>query len=282
MRELSTKAWAGRQERLSLFLRLGDADVLLAYSFALFVIAGVQRFLDDNSFDALREFNAGEILALCAIYSVLTAKTGVIALSRADFAVISACALLMLPPVSQHFAFLGAGLAGLYFVLHYPRHTALAQVGQLWLAISCYESFGQLFFKLVSAPLMQAELSVIALIGPPLGFPVSKDGIRIVSPDGWFIFMLERCSAFHNISLAILMWLSFLKLAGAEARRPQLVALGVAVLSIFLLNGWRMLLMTPSPAAYDFWHGGAGALLFSCGAFFAVALPTALSLRRRA
>ncbi|BDV39673.1 hypothetical protein DSM21852_29260 [Methylocystis bryophila] len=274
--------WSGWAERLLLRLKLTDANVLLLYSFALFVIAGVQRFLDDSSLDALLEFNAGEILALCAIYSLVTAKTGVITLSRIDFAVISACALLMLAPVSQHFAFLGAGLAGLYFVIHYPRRAALAQVGQLWLAIACYESFGRLFFKLVSAPLMQAELSMIALIGPPLGFPVSKDGIRLVSPDGWFIFMLERCSAFHNISLAILMWLSFLKLASAEAERPQFAALGIAVLSIFLLNEWRMLLMTPSPTAFYFWHGGAGALLFSCAAFFAVAVPTALSLRRPA
>jgi len=155
-------------------------------------------------------------------------------------------------------------------------------VGQLWLAISCYESFGRLFFKLVSAPLMDAELSFIARMGPALGFQVSRDGIRLVSPDGWFIFMLERCSAFHNLSLAVLVWLSLLKLASAEVHRPQLVALAVAVLSIFLLNALRILLMTPSAAAYHFWHEGAGSVVFSCAAFFAVALPTALSLRQRA
>jgi exosortase/archaeosortase family protein len=282
MSELSAKSSISRQDRASLAWKLGDAEVLLLYSFALFVTAVVQRFLDGNSLDTLFEFNAGEILALCAMYAVVKPKTGVITLSRSDFVVISACALLMLPPVSQHFAFFGAGIAGLYFVFRSPRDAQLAQVGQLWLAISCYESVGRLFFRLVSEPLMQAELLFIAKIGPALGFQFARDGIRLVSPDGWFIYMMERCSAFHNISLAILVWLSLLKIAGAEVHRPQLIALGGAILSIVLLNALRILMMTPSSDAFYFWHDGAGALIFSCVTFFAVALPTALSLRQTA
>jgi len=282
MRDSSAQGLIAWKERLTLLSISGDAAILLLYSAALCVIAGVERYLGGASLDGLVDFNAGEILALYAIYSVVTAKTALITLSRADLAVIAACALLMLPPVSQHFAFFGAGVAGLYLVLRHPRKAPLSQVGWLWLAISFYESFSQLLFKFISATWIQGEVHFAAWIGPLLGFPITRDGIRLVSPDGWFIYILESCSAFSNISLAILLWLSLLTLAGAEIHRRQLVALGVAAVSIFLLNALRILLMTPSQPAWYFWHEGTGALIFSAVTFLAVALPTALSLRSRA
>ena len=282
MRDSSAQGLIAWKERLAHLSMSGDAAILLLYSVALCVIAGVERYLVGSSSDGLVDFNAGEILALCAIYSVVTAKATEVALSRADLAVISACALLMLLPVSQHFAFLGAGAAGLYFVLRNPRSAPLSQVGLLWLALSFYESFSQLLFKFVSASWIQAEVRFVAWTGPFLGFPITRDGIRLVSPNGWFIFMLEQCSSFSNIALAILLWLSLLTLAGAEIHRRHLVALGVAALSIFLLNALRVLLMTPSQPDWHFWHEGTGALIFSGVTFLAVALPTALSLRSRA
>jgi len=187
--------------------------------------------------------------------------------------------MLFLPPVSQHFAFLGATIAGLYFWLRRPHNAQLAQVGQLWLAISVYESLGRLFFKLVSAPIIQAEVSIIAKVGPLLGFAVSLDGIRLTSPNGWFIYILESCSSFHNVSLAILVWLSLVKLGRAEIRGRQLIALGAAILAIICLNVLRILLMTPSQEFFFFWHDGNGTIIFSCLTFLAVAVPTGASLR---
>lgn len=282
MNEMSAKAATAPSPRLSIALKFGDADILLLYSAALFVISGVQKFLEGASFNVLFEFNAGEMLALCAVYIVVKSKSGAIALTRTDLAVIAACSLFMLPPVSQHFAFFGASLAGLYFLLRKPRDSRLFDVGLLWLALSTYETFGRLLFKLISGPLMQLELFFIAKIGPWLGFSFVRDGIRLVSPSGWYVYMMEQCSSFHNISLALLIWLSLLKIASAEVRRPQFVALGVAIFSIILLNAFRVMLMTLSPPAHYFWHFGAGSLLFSSATFLAVALPTAVSLRRGA
>jgi hypothetical protein len=262
--------------------KFGDAEIVLLYSLALFLIALAHRFIGNAAFDIVFEFNAGEVLALCAIYVTVKPRTADVVLSRMDLGVIAACSLLMLPPGSQHFAFLGASVAGLYFVLRRPNDPTLNQVGLLWLAIAGYESFGRLFFKLVSGPLMQLELVFIAKIGPFLGFHFFKDGIRLVSSSGWYVYMMDRCSSFHNISLAVLIWLSLLKIAGADIRRRQFVALGVATLSIIVLNAIRFMLMTISPGVYYFLHDGVGTLIFSCATFFAVAMPTAFSLRREA
>lgn len=282
MSESSAKELVGRSSGTQISLKIDDAQVLIVYSIALFIIAGVQRVLDYNSIDALFEFNAAELLALYAIYCVVKPKFGAAILSRTDLFVIAACSLLMLPPISMHFAFFGAGIAGLYFLLRAPRLPELIRLGQLWLAISCYESFGRLLFKLVSGPLMRAELLFIGKVGPWLGFHFVQDGIRLVSPAGWYIFMMERCSSFHNISLALLIWLSLLTIAEAQVHRRQIVALVAAVVLIILLNALRIMLMTLSEGSYNLWHGGAGTLIFSCATFIAVVLPTAMSLGRRA
>ncbi len=267
-------------------LKLTDADVLLFYTFALFAVGGVQRFLDEYSkgvqpaVSSLFAVNAGELLAFVAIYSVLKAKIDIVVLSRVDFTIISVCAMFFLLP-QRTLPFAGATIAGLYFWRRRPYNARLASAGQLWLAISLYEAWGRMLFNIVSAPLIQLEAFVIAKIGQWIGAGLSLDGIRIYSPSGWFVFILEGCSSFHNASLAVLIWLSLIKLAGAKVSGSKLVALGVGVLAIICLNVLRLLLMTPSEEAYNFWHGASGAIIFSCLTLGAIAVPTAISLRPR-
>ncbi len=276
------------QARLAaLPLKLADADVLLFYTFALLAVGGIQRFLDAylhgahrSAFDVAvtHEVNAGELLAFVAIYSVLKSKIDTIRLSIVDFIIIAACAMFFLPP-KPSLPFLGATIAGLYFWRRRPYNAQLASAGQLWLAISVYRFWGRQFFQIVSAPLIQAEAFIIAKAGQLFGFGLSLDGIRLHSPNGWFVYILEGCSSFHNASLAVLIWLSLIKLAGTKVSGSKLMALGVGILAIVCLNALRILLMTPSEEAYLFWHEGSGATLFSCFTLGAIAVPTILSLR---
>ena len=273
------------QGRLAIFpLKPTDADVLLFYSFALFAVGCVQRFLDAYPDDTQRavtslfKANAGELLAFVAITSVFKSKIDIVSLSRVDFVIISACAMFFLPS-EPSLPYVGATIAGLYFWCHRPYNEQLASAGQLWLAISAHKIWGPLFFQIVSAPIIQAEVFVIAKAGQLFGFGLSLDGIRIVSPNGWFVFILEGCSSFHNASLAALVWLSLIKLAGAKVSGLKVMALGIGILAIVCLNELRILLMTPSEDAYHFWHEGIGATLFSCFTFGAIAIPTILSLR---
>ncbi len=276
------------QARLAaLPLKLADADVLLFYTFALLAVGGIQRFLDAylrgahrSAFDVAvsHEVNAGELLAFVAIYSVLKSKIDTIRLSIVDFIIIAACAMFFLPP-KPSLPFLGATIAGLYFWRRRPYNAQLASAGQLWLAISVYRFWGRQFFQIVSAPLIQGEAFIIAKAGELFGFGLSLDGIRLHSPNGWFVYILEGCSSFHNASLAVLICLSLIKLAGTKVSGSKLMALGVGILAIVCLNALRILLMTPSEEAYLFWHEGSGATLFSCFTLGAIAVPTILSLR---
>ncbi len=272
---------ADRAYSVAKWFKLVDGDVLLVYTLALFAVGGM-RFLGAaaNEVHKVFEVNAGELLAFVAIYSLIKSKNDTIVLSRADFAILSACALFFLPP-ETHFPFFGATIAGLYFWRRRARNPQFASVGQLWLALSIYEMWGPLFFRVVSAPIIRAEVALIVKAGGLLGFGLDNDGVLLRSPSGWLVIVIEGCSSFHNVSLAFLVWLSLLKLDGATASRANLSALGVGVLMIVCLNALRILLMTPSEAYYTFWHSGNGAILFSCLTLAAIAVPTMISLRRR-
>ena len=262
-------------------LKLTDAHVVLLFAFAFLAVGGFQRFMDAYGESVFRAFasmfNTAEFLALLAIYSVYKSEPHSIILSRLDFGIVAACALFLLLP-NQSLPFIGATAAGLYFL---RRNAQLASVAQLLLAISCYELWGRLLFKIVSAPIIQAELSVISKFGQWLGYDFDLDGILLVSSNGWSIFMMEDCSSFHNISLAVLVWLSLIKLAEAKATGLTLAALCAGAAGIICINGLRILLMTSSEEAYLFWHNGNGAIIFSCVTLAVIAFPTIASIQLR-
>jgi hypothetical protein len=271
-----------RREGASPCFAIGDGAVILLYSFALFIVAGVHRALQagaPDSVSAVVEFSAAQILALGAIYRLVRSAPGAVALSGADLAVISCAALLLASPFSVHPAFAGAGLAGLWLMLRRRGDARLVAIGQLWLALGAYVSFGRLLFPLISEAIVRFELEFMTGYGRIAGFRL-PDGIPLVASDGWFITLIERSWSFHNLSLAVLLWLSLTRLAGVGIRRRQLTALGVAVVLVLLLNATRLMLMTGSRESYPFWHDGTGAVLISSATLLAVLLPTAISLRR--
>jgi hypothetical protein len=268
--------------------KLTDGDVLLIYTFAL-LAGGVIRRVQNTYlhaeetttfFSAATQINAGELLAFFAIATVLRSKIDPVRLSKFDYVVTSVCALFFLLP-KQGLPFVGATIAGLYFWRWRPPNAQLASAGQLWLAISAYRFWGILFFQIVAVPIVQVEAFVIGKIGQLLGFGLTVEGVRLYGPNGWFVYVMEGCSSFHNSSLAVLVWLSLIKLAGSKVSGSNLMALGIGILAIFCLNVLRILLMTPSEEAYHFWHEGGGATLFSCLTFGAIAGPTFLSLREQ-
>ena len=281
MHKMVSSDSADRNPSVTAWLKLVDGDVLLVFTLALFA-AGSMRFFEAGLYNAQKvlEVNAGELLAFVAIYSVIKSKSETIVLSRADFAILSACALSFLPP-EPRLSFLGAAIAGIYFWRRAGQNTQLASVGQLWVAVSVYELWGPLFFRIVSAPIIQAEVALISKVGELLGFGLNMDGVLLRSPSGWFVIVIEGCSSFHNVSLALLVWLSLLKLGGAQVGRSNLAALGVGVIMIVCLNALQILLMTASEEEYGFWHTGNGAILFSCLTLAAISFPTMISLRRR-
>ncbi len=263
-------------------LKLTDGDVLFVYTLALFAVGASVRLLSIYSSNRpgvsfLFEVNAGELLATFAIYCVIK-EIDTAVLTRFDFAIVSISAMFFLLP-DRSPPFVGATVAGLYFWRRRPYNEQLESVGQLWLAVSCYEIWGPFFFRLVSASIIKLEAFVVAAVGRFVGLGLELEGIRITSPNGWYVLIMEGCSSFHNVSLAFLVWLSLIKIGGAKLSRSKLPALGVGIVGVICLNVLRILLMTSREDTFHFWHDGHGATIFSCLTLMAIAVPTTISIR---
>jgi exosortase/archaeosortase family protein len=269
-----------------------DKFLLMFYAVALFIIANVQRYVSADAgndqagfrFALLLEANAGEVLSLFATYFILYSSNcvGRLQLARHEIFLLLFCALLFIPPQPGRLPFVGAGAMGFVLWRRKPYSAPVASLGQLWCVLSVFEVWGPFVFRIVSAPIVRVESAAVAWLGDQFGLGFSLDGILIRAPSGWSVFVLEACSSFHNISLAVLVWMSLLKLAGRTVDRSNLTAAGVGIVINVILNFFRIMIMAQSENDYRFWHDGVGAVLFSCVTLVAVALPTIFALHSSA
>jgi hypothetical protein len=269
---------------------LTDADVLVGYSVGIFLAAVVGRWVGavNPALDsAVRVFdvadvNAGEAMAACAMVSVGVASRHRLSLTARDYLVIAAATLLFLVPIPQNLPFVGATLAGAYFWRFRRDAPDLVSFGQLWIAVSAHAAWGKLFFRIMSVPILHLETLTIAEVGKAIGLGLTVAGAKLAAPSGWSVYILDPCSCFHNLSLAVLVWLSLLKLGREAVATRAWVALLTGSFLIIALNASRILLMTLSEAQYQYWHYGLGRSFFVCLTFAAIAVPTLVLIPSRA
>ena len=94
----------------------------------------------------------------------------------------------------------------------------------------------------------------------------------ITLPNGHGIVLYPYCSSFHNVSLALLCWLTLTKLRHLNLRGYDFVVGGLAASTMMLLNTARLYLMALDVDNYHFWHDGAGFYIFEVGASISVLL----------
>jgi exosortase/archaeosortase family protein len=269
-------------------MALADADLIFAYSLSIIVAAVVGKWIGFPDAHAtvagialnIADINAGEALAACAMASIAFGARRTLALTATDILVIIAAALFFLPPAPSNSPFIGATLAGLYFWRGRRDIPALASLGQLWIAISAHAAWGPFVFRIISEPILRLETLTIAALGRAAGLGLVVRDAELAAPSGWSVYILGPCSSFHNLSLAVLVWLSLLKLGRDPIKSSAWAALFLGAVLIIILNILRILLMMGSEADYYYWHDGPGRSLFICLTLAAIALPTVLSRRR--
>jgi|SRR5215469_2940428 exosortase/archaeosortase family protein len=91
----------------------------------------------------------------------------------------------------------------------------------------------------------------------PLG-DFSRDGVLIIGPGGHTIYVEAGCSAFHNITIAALLWLALIKIERLQVVRSDWLVLAAMIGATIMLNTIRIGLMAQSPTMLEYWHNGAG------------------------
>ncbi|MHC2104565.1 hypothetical protein [Methylobacterium sp.] len=255
---------------------------LLVFACGTSLSAALQRLLlePDPGLQRLVELKFGEVFAALATAVLLfTAREVRPALTRSDLGILVAGALTWFLP-EPHAVYAGMTLVAAWFLVRRSEDRLLADIGQIWLALSVCELWSKLVFKLFYHAIEPFEVAVMAWVGR-LAFPgLHATGVYLSTRPDWSIVMLEGCSAFHNLSLAALIWLCVLKIAGRPIGRGALGALAASAILVVAINIARILAMLPSAEAYHHWHDGAGSVTVALVSVAASLLPIIIHVER--
>ena len=254
---------------------------VLVFTLGTALSAGLQRHLDPSQgTQHLIELDLGEAFATAAVLSLLLAapraRPG---LSQFDLGVLVPCALSWFLP-EYHAVYLGMTLAGVWLLLGPSRERRLREVGQVWLALSLCQLWGKLAFKMFYLVVEPYEVGLMAGIGRWVFPDLQASGSYLSTHSDWSVVMLDGCSAFHNLSLAVLLWLCVLKIAGRRADRGAFTALAISAVLVVAINMARVLAMVPSQHAYYFWHDGSGSAMVALASVAASVVPIMTRIER--
>ena len=230
---------------------LRDRDVALAFVAGLIVAADL--------FERGSGIGAAELLAIAVLGTLAFRFRRESLLTRSDLAVVAVASLAFALPLR-----LAAGipltLVGVKFI--FGSDPRVRSFGQILLALAFYEWLGPLIFHLLSPWVLKAEtIAVQAVLTPVGGF--ARDGLVISTGGDHSIVIEEGCSAFQNVSLASLIWISLVKLETLTLRTPHLWICAAMAAATVALNTVRLAMMAQSYPMYEFWHNGGGVPIVS-------------------
>lgn len=181
---------------------------------------------------------------------------------------LSLLAALLLIPVAL-LSWLICALAAWCWLQHTPvsQHCRRA-AAILLISAALREPLTQLFLNGFAAQILNFDTWLSALFLPS-GESYQVNGNTINQSNGFSLLILTGCSAFTNLSLALLLWLTVMLWRHQHICWQDSWRILLVCLLVLLLNGIRLALMATGPDLYHFLHDGAGAqitdvLLFLC------------------
>jgi hypothetical protein len=214
-----------------------------------------------------------QYMAWYAVFRLLGASKAAPVARTRDVLIVMALCLLLFLPTERMIWVVASGIA--VYVWSCSRgDLSMRAAGVVLAALSVQEFWGHLFFNLIAMPLLRAETAVVGTVLQltHAGTMWRDNIITTASGDG--IVLFPYCSSFHNVSLALLCWLTLTRLRHLTWRRHDFVVGGLAAGTMVLLNTARLYLMALDVGAYHFLHDGAGSQIFQIGSSISVLLLT--------
>jgi exosortase/archaeosortase family protein len=204
-------------------------------------------------------------LAWYAIFYLISTSDSARVPRLRDFLFISALCLLVLLPTNRMIWIAATGIA-IYLLSVDGRDFKLRAAGAVLGALTIQELWGHVLFDLIAFPLLRAETAVVGtMLEATRPGTVWVDNI-ITGPSGFGLVIYTACSSYHNLSLAMLCWVTMSKLHDQKwTKRDIMIGLLVSA-TMIVSNLVRLYLMAIDIDSYHYWHEGAGADIFAVGA----------------
>jgi exosortase/archaeosortase family protein len=183
-------------------------------------------------------------------------------------------AVLCLPiflPASKMIWIAATGVA-VYLWVSSKDDAKLRAAAVVLATLAVQELWGHVLFDFVAFRLLRVEAAVVGTI-----LEVARPGTMwhdnvVAVPGGWAVVIGGACSSFHNLSLAMLCWVTVSSLKRQDWRVRDFVVGAAIGLTMILFNVVRLCLTAWSFDLYHYWHDGTGADIFGVGASLTVLL----------
>jgi hypothetical protein len=252
-------------------------DVFIWAAVIMFVnqLFGVAKEIPSTSLEGLVANLAAigifQYLAWYVVFRLLGSSDPVPAARSRDFLIIAALCLPVFLPTSRMVWVAATGVA-IYLWLASAGDPKLRGAGIVLAALAVQELWGHVFFELVAFPLLRAEAAAVGTLLEAVRPGTVWHDNAIIGPSGFGIVIATGCSSFHNLSLAMLCWLSVGRLRHQDWRVGDFAIGGAIGLTMILFNIARLCLMGWSISLFHYWHDGIGAEIFAVGASLTILL----------
>ena len=219
-----------------------------------------------------------QYMAWYAVFRLLRASNSTSAARWRDLVVVAGLCLLVFLPTSRMIWVSATGLS-IYLGIVNSSDNKIRAAAIVIAALSIQEFWGHVFFNLVAFPVLRAEAAVVGIILGAVRPGTEWYANIITGPSGYGIIVYTGCSSFHNVSLAMLCWVTVSRLRHQNWRRRDLVIGGAIVGIMVLLNVARLCLMAWDNAFFDYWHEGIGAEIFAISASLTILVISLYGVR---
>jgi hypothetical protein len=247
------------------------AAVILFLNELFVMVKGMPTVSLEGLMTGVGDAGVFQYMAWYVIFRLLCSSDAIPAARPRDFLVTVALCLAVFARTNSMVWVAATGIATYLWVFS-AGDRKLRAAGAVLAALSAQELWGHLFFDLVAIHLLRAETAVVGtLLEAARPGTVWQDNI-ITGPNGYGVVILGPCSSFHNLSLAILCWVTVSSWRNQDWQ-PRDFAIGAAIGgTMILFNITRICLMAWNIDLYHYWHDGTGAEIYAIGASLTVLL----------
>ena len=255
------------------------AVVILLANQLLAIIKGSAPITPLDTITSLLSVGVFQYMAWYAVFRLLGAGERTKTASNRDW-VVSLGLCLMVFVHAPQIIWVVATMIGVYLILTPEGDRKLRSAGIVLLALSAQEFWGHQLFEVIASPLLRAETAVVGTILQTVQSGAYWQDNMITAKSGWGIVIYPYCSSFHNVSLALLCWVTISRLASDTWRGRDYAVAGLIAAAMISINMMRLLLMSFNENLYHYWHDGRGNQIFAITASLFVLLASLFAVRR--
>ncbi len=218
------------------------------------------EFRSNSSFGMLTNLGAigmFQYMAWYAVFRLIASSASNAAIRWQDFMVAATLLPLIFLP-AQGIIWVSATGIAVYLGIFGGDDAKLRAAGIVLGGLSMQAFWGPIIFNLLALLLLRAETAAVGMILTAVRpGTVWQDNI-ITGPDGYGILVYRGCSSFHNLSLAMLCWLTISRMRYQNWRARDLMTGAAVAGAMILLNLVRLCLMAWNIRLYHYLHVGRG------------------------